>query len=88
MQTFLYKKRQTMSKKDTYKMFYALSIAWQLGFLIVIPIAAFLLLGLWGDRILKTEPFLLITGAIAGVLATYHGVYHLLTPLLDKKNHD
>lgn len=78
-----------MKKKDNFKTFYALSLAWQLGFLIAIPIGAFLFLGVLGDRFFKTEPFLLLLGILTGLIITVYEMYHLFIPLIknsDKKN--
>ncbi len=71
-----------MSKKNNFKTFYALSIAWQLGFLIAIPIGGFIFLGIWGDRFFKTEPFLLLLGLLVGITITIYEVYHLFVPLI------
>jgi len=76
-----------MPKKDGFKTFYALSLAWQLGFLIAIPIGGFLFLGILGDKFFKTQPFLLLFGLLVGIVITIYEVYHLLTPLI-KNNHD
>jgi F0F1-type ATP synthase assembly protein I len=75
-----------MPQKNNFKMFYALSLAWQLGFLIAIPIGGFLLLGFGADKIFGTQPLLLIAGAIIGVVITIYEVYHLLLPLIKNKN--
>lgn len=73
---------EAMPKRNNFKTFYALSLAWQLGFLIVAPIAGFLLLGLWSDTFFKTQPLLLILGILIGVIITIYEVYHLLIPLI------
>ncbi len=67
---------------DTFKIWYALSFAFQLGFLIAVPITGFMLLGLWGDRNFQTSPLLLIVSMIAGVAITFYEIYRLLLPLL------
>ncbi len=71
-----------MSQKDTSKRFYALSLAWQLGFLISVPIGGFLFLGILGDRFFHTQPTLLIVGLAVGLTVTVYEVYHLLAPLI------
>jgi len=77
-----------VKKKDNFKTFYALSLAWQLGFLIAIPIGGFLLLGMWGDNFFKTNPFLLLLGLLTGIIITIREMHHLLAPLIKngKKN--
>ena len=74
-----------MSQKSNFKTFYALSLAWQLGFLIAIPIGGFLFLGVLGDKFFKTQPFLLLLGLLIGIIITIYEVYHLLTPLIKNK---
>jgi F0F1-type ATP synthase assembly protein I len=74
-----------MEKKDNFKIFYALSFAWQLGFLIVIPIGGFILLGSFVDDIFKTKPIFLITGSSTGIIITAYEIYHLLIPLIKDK---
>jgi F0F1-type ATP synthase assembly protein I len=71
-----------MSTKSDFKTFYALSVAWQLGFLIAIPIASFLFLGYLGDKFFKTSPLLLIIGLFVGIITTVYEVYHSLIPLI------
>lgn len=69
-----------------FKIWYAISLAFQLGFLIVVPIGGFMLLGLWGDNYFHTAPLLLITGVVVGVIITAYEVYHLLSPLIRKND--
>jgi len=73
-------------KSDPFKTFYALSIAWQLGFLIAIPIGGFLFLGIWSDTYFNTRPLFLLLGIFLGMSITIYEVYHLLVPLM--KDHD
>jgi len=73
-----------MSRKNNFKVFYAFSVAWQLGFLIAIPIGGFLLLGILGDEFFGTHPLLLIGGLVIGILTTVYEVYHLIAPLIDR----
>ncbi len=77
-----------MSHKDNFKTFYALSLAWQLGFLIAAPIIGFLFLGLFADRFFNTEPFLLLSGLFIGIGITFYEIYHLLVPLIEDKEKD
>lgn len=73
------------SKGDGFKTFYALSFAWQLGFLIAIPIGGFLFLGFLADKLLGTKPLFLMIGLVVGVIVTVYEVYHLLWPLIKDK---
>lgn len=72
--------------KNGFKTWYAISFAFQLGFLIVAPIGGFMLLGLWGDKYFHTMPFLLIVGVVVGIIITGYEVYHLLSPLIRKND--
>lgn len=72
--------------KNEFKIWYALSFALQLGFLVVVPIGGFMFLGLWGDRYFHTGPFLLIAGVFVGVTITGYEIYHLLSILIKKND--
>lgn len=77
------------SDKNGFRLWYALSVAWQLGVFIVGPIVGFLLLGLWADQALGTRPLLLIGGVVTGCAVTVYEVYHLLIPIIEHKDeHD
>ena len=52
------------------KTLYVLSFAWQLGFLIVIPMVGFMALGLWVDGKLNTKPTFTLIGLLVGVVST------------------
>lgn len=69
---------------SNFKTWYALSIAFQLGFLIAAPILGFILLGLWLDKTLASFPLFLIIGIIVGMVITFYEVYHFLIPLIKK----
>jgi len=77
-----------MSKKDNFKVLYALSLAWQLGFLIAVPFAVFLWLGILADKALGTRPLFLILGLFAAIAITAYEVYHWLIPLIKKQKKD
>lgn len=72
--------------QDGFKIWYAISFAFQLGFLIVVPIGGLMLLGLWADKSFGTAPILLIIGMIAGLIIVVYEIYHLLTPLIRKND--
>ncbi len=71
-----------MSKKEQFKTLYALSFAWQLGFLIAAPLAIMIFLGLWVDRIFQSSPWFLLGGLVLAIITTIYEVYHLLSPLI------
>ena len=65
-----------------FKTWYAISFAFQLGFIVVIPLAGFILLGLGIDKILNTFPLFLLAGVVAGFVMTIYEVYHFLAILI------
>ena len=65
--------------------FYAISLGLELGFLIVLPLVVFLLLGLFIDRKFNTFPIFLILFIIGGMVATIFEVKVLVLPFLEKK---
>ncbi len=78
-----------MSKKGQFKILYALSFAWQLGFLIAAPLTILILLGFWLDQIFHTSPMLVISGVIGGIAINIYEVYSYLVPLISKnEKHD
>lgn len=62
--------------------FYAISLAWQLGFLIVFSIGGFLFLGYLLDEYFKTLPLFILVGLIVGLVITFYEVYHYLMPVI------
>ncbi|OQX71103.1 hypothetical protein B6D52_02640 [Candidatus Parcubacteria bacterium 4484_255] len=76
------------SRKNNFKTAYALSLAWQLGFLVAVPIGLFLFLGFWGDKALGTSPLFLIISLLIGLIITVYEVYHLFIPLVQDKSND
>ena len=76
-----------MRKDDNFETFYAISLAWQLGFLVALPVAGFIWLGWWGDKVWHTSPLFLLIGAVVGLVVTVSEVHHMLAPLLDNDKH-
>jgi len=68
--------------KETFRMWYALSMAMQLGFLIVAPIIILVFLGVWGDEVFRTSPLFLFLGVGVGIGISVREVYRLLLPLI------
>lgn len=54
----------------------ALSLAWELGYTIAIPIVVFALLGRMLDKWLNTSPWLLLVGIFLSVFISSFGVYY------------
>jgi len=68
------------------KFFYALSLGLELGFLIVLPLVGFLLLGLFLDRKLGTAPIFLISLVVLSLIAVFFEIRLLITPFLEKRS--
>ncbi len=73
-------------KEKKFKFFYALSLGWQLGFLVALPLLGFILFGYFLDKKFQTLPFLTLVGTILGVLITIYDVYYLILPFLKKND--
>ena len=41
--------------------------------------------GRWLDGKLNTEPILLITGLVLGIIGAFYGVYRMIRPLINSK---
>ncbi len=77
-----------MNRKENlrkFKIFYSISLAWQLGFLIVIPLVIFILIGVWLDKKFGSSPWFLLISIIIASLATYYDTVYLLKPLIKKE---
>ncbi len=75
-----------MPKKNNFKTFYAISIAWQLGFFITVPIIGFLFLGILAGKFFKTQLIFLFLGLLLGFITTIYEVRRLLAPLIKNKD--
>jgi F0F1-type ATP synthase assembly protein I len=74
-------KKNNFTQKNS-KTFHALFLAWQLGFLIAIPIVVCLLLGIAGDHYFHTKPLLLLLGLLLGLAITVYEIYRVVIPLV------
>lgn len=67
------------------KLFYAISLAFQMGFLIAIPLVIFTVLGIFLDDNFDTFPLFLMVFVGIGLITTFFDVYYLVLPFLKKK---
>ena len=81
-----YNFRESKNDSSGSKIFYAVSLGLELGFLIVVPLIFFLLLGLYFDRRFNTLPIFLLIAIIASLVATIFEVRHLILPFLEKRS--
>ena len=65
-------------KKNDSKIYDALSLASELGFLIAVPLGGSIFLGFLGDKFLGTRPIFLIIGVVVGAVVAFYGVYRSL----------
>lgn len=77
-----------MEKRFGSQLLYAISFATQLGFLIAVPIGAFMLLGAWIDKQASSGPLFVMLGALLGGWTSWHEIRRLLSPLMHRSDHD
>lgn len=64
-----------MEKDNKQKTFSALSLAWELGYSIALPLVVFALIGRWLDKKLETSPWLFLLGIVLAVSISSYLVY-------------
>ena len=73
-----------MKKDDNFALYYAISIAAQLGFFIIAPLAGFFFLGRYIDSLYQSKPLFIMIGITIGFIITVYEVWHTLKPLIKK----
>jgi len=73
-----------MEKDNEQKTFSALSLAWELGYSIALPLVIFALAGRWLDRKLATSPWLFLLGIILAVSISSYLVYRKTMEIIKK----
>lgn len=76
-----------MSSEHQQKTVYALSLAWQLGFLIALPLGGFIFLGTLMDHYFQTNMLFALAGAGLGLFITVYETHRLLVPLMRHDRH-
>ena len=74
------------SHVHTFRFWYAISLAWQFGFIIMAPLVGSLFLGSLADRFFQTQPIFLLVGLLIGMIVMIYEGYHALSPFF--KQHD
>ena len=75
-----------MADKQGFKVFYVLTMATQIGFLVAVPLILFLLGGIFLDKRFNSSPWFLILSIIVAFIFIFFEVRQFLLPLLrDKK---
>lgn len=67
--------KQLDNKKAKSAMWTALSVAWELGYLIAIPLVVLAFSGAWMDRKFGTSPLWLLIGIAFAFIITSVGIY-------------
>lgn len=75
----------TDNQKESNQTWNALSLAWELGYTIAVPIVIFALLGRFLDKWLGTSPWLLLVGIFASLIASSVGVYFKAIKIIGKQ---
>ncbi len=63
----------------------ALGLAWELGYMIAIPLVLFALIGRFLDKKLGTSPFLLLAGILISIGVTSWLVYRKTREIIEKE---
>ncbi|PIR43715.1 hypothetical protein COV24_01525 [candidate division WWE3 bacterium CG10_big_fil_rev_8_21_14_0_10_32_10] len=71
-----------MTQNYNRKIFYAISFAMQLGFMISITILGFLWIGYFIDKTFNTHPIFIILGIVIGAIMVVYDVFYLLNSFL------
>ncbi len=71
-----------MSKNDKENTWSALGLAWELGYMIAIPLVVFAIGGSFLDKYLGTSPIFLLVGILTSILLTSWMVYRKVIKLL------
>lgn len=64
----------------------AMVLGLELGFLMALPLAVFLLLGVWLDKKFGTMPLFVIVCLLAGLGAVFLEVKRIILPFLEKRS--
>lgn len=70
--------------KKTNKTFSALSLAWELGYTIAVPIVVLALLGRFLDKRMGTSPWLLLAGILLSIAASSYVIYKKTLDIIEK----
>ena len=73
-------------KKEQSAMWMALQVAYELGYLIALPIVFLGLSGAWMDKKFATSPLFLLIGITLAFIITSIGAYRKINTITDKIN--
>jgi len=72
------------AKNKNEKSWSVVSLAWELGFTIAIPIVILALAGRFLDKKLGTDPWLILTGVILSIVISSYLIYKKTVEIMDK----
>ena len=75
--------KEDKNKQQT--LWFALSLAWQLGYTIAIPLIVFLIIGVSLDKYFKTSPFLSLIAVFFSLIVTTFSVYKKSMKILNQE---
>jgi F0F1-type ATP synthase assembly protein I len=73
------------TRNEAQASFSAMSLAWELGYMIAIPLVALALGGRFLDKELGTGPLMLLSGVCLAIIVSSYMVYKKTTDIMDKK---
>jgi F0F1-type ATP synthase assembly protein I len=62
----------------------AASLAWELGYIITIPLVVLALLGRYLDKKMGTSPWLLLLGLLIAIFTSSYGIYKKSKDIIEK----
>ena len=68
------------------QLFAVMGLGFELGFMIVIPLVGFMLLGLWVDKSFHVLPLFTIIGLVVGLVSSIVEVIKVILPFLEKRS--
>ena len=73
-----------MILKEKQKKLYSLSLVYQLGISLIVPLLIGILGGIWLDNQFKTSPIFVLIGLFLGIMIAGYSLYYELLPFLKR----
>ena len=77
--------RKNEKQNELKKSFSVISLAWELGYLIAVPLVALTLGGRFLDKKLGTSPLILLVGVVLAIIISSYMVYKKTTDIMEQK---
>lgn len=72
------------AKAETKNTFSTLSIAWELGYMIAIPLVALTLGGRFLDKKFDTSPLFLLVGVVVSIIFSTYAIWRKMSDIIEK----